>query len=167
MSDNLWLCKRDKSVTACKYSNTKVGLVNFFSKSHDGSFCCHQMTWTLQSLTSSPRFRSSSSPPLDWVDLVSPRYIELWCSMFCSLTLVSVMPSCQWGPQIWPVIHHRYEYLLNLLPFFEYIIYYSYRISLWNFERLRSAVAELFKIRGDLAGYLPQVWILARFFYFF
>ena len=51
--------------------------------------------------------------------------------------------------------------------FFEYVIYYSYKISLWNFERLRSAVAELFKIRGDLEGYSPQVWILARFFYFF
>ena len=51
--------------------------------------------------------------------------------------------------------------------FFEYVIYYSYKISLWNFERLRSAVAELFKIRGDFEGYSPQVWILARFFYFF
>ena len=47
------------------------------------------------------------------------------------------------------------------------MIYYSYKIILQSFGRLRSAVAELFLIRGDLAGYPLQVRILAQSFYFF
>ena len=47
------------------------------------------------------------------------------------------------------------------------MIYYSYGISLRSFERPRSAVAELFIIRGDLAGYQLQVQNFAQSFYLF
>ena len=65
------------------YCNLHVGELSFIP------FVSYTSCLLPSSLCSS-LFLSSTRPP-DWVDLVSPSNIELWCSSYHSLTLVSVM----------------------------------------------------------------------------